>query len=452
MATCWTCGIVSNRFIFACTSCEESKDGILEKADKIAGVQGPGLATVKEELSSGFSKIAQVFEWGLSNIYWELWEQTSLLSSIDRTLKSPSETKANEWRKFGEELRRRGILDKSEDYFLRALDANPLDYRTYIGLGYTYLQANSPNEAKKYFEESLLHAPKNQSFDYKSYSYRLLGHLHECQEQLETAIDYLQRSISLSPNYEYGYYDLAKYLTRRKNETQSFAALKKAISINPEIFIIAENDIGFNDASKSLKYVLNEVYNKEKEKAKQNYSMVVQMRDEVVKAWNRRKEFFFPGGRYPYCLHRIRGSGNSYYEKISKCLIDVDKCTVTEKILNFLSREDKKSLEALEVLSGQNKDRWRWQSWEYRHLYNIPIIKIIREISKFLDNVKQSDDLSADYITLCKLNSKLEQLYRAEQTAIQIPELETGLYKKVKTSWWQRRKGYPSEVYEMEDY
>ncbi|MDY6865975.1 MAG: tetratricopeptide repeat protein [Halobacteriota archaeon] len=76
-------------------------------------------------------------------------------------MKTPSETKANEWRQMREELRIRGVYDEAVKFFSKSIETNPLDYRTYVGLGGTYLRMKMFSEAKKYFEKSLPYAPDN---------------------------------------------------------------------------------------------------------------------------------------------------------------------------------------------------------------------------------------------------------------------------------------------------
>ncbi|MCL4518614.1 MAG: tetratricopeptide repeat protein [Thaumarchaeota archaeon] len=161
-------------------------------------------------MDSGLSEIASVLEWGFGELRWGLQQQTELLRSIDQTLRTPSETKANEWRLHAEELRRRGVLDESEEFFLKALNEYRLDYRIYVGLAETYLQMGKFDEARNQLERSLPHAPKKE-IDYKSYSYRLIGHIYECKEDFAHATESLRNAIALSPDYVDALYDFAQY-------------------------------------------------------------------------------------------------------------------------------------------------------------------------------------------------------------------------------------------------
>ena len=53
--------------------------------------------------------------------------------------------------------------------------------------------------------------PPKEEIDYKSYSYRLIGHIYACEENFNQALDALHSSIKLSPNYADGLYDFAQY-------------------------------------------------------------------------------------------------------------------------------------------------------------------------------------------------------------------------------------------------
>ncbi|MGB3206816.1 MAG: tetratricopeptide repeat protein [Crinalium sp.] len=214
MAQCFTCNSYVEGYQYTCTHCEnlselkklrqtfESSEGQLYKnLNQIEGSIQGGFDEIKDIFSEGASQISQsisevsdklsiissAIEWGFQELSWQLQQQTSILLSINHTLRTPSETQANEWREMAEKLRKRGVLDESEEFYLKALDRNRLDYRIYVGLAETYLQSNKFDQAKEILEKSIPHAPKEGEFDYKSYSYRLIGHIYACKEEYNSA-------------------------------------------------------------------------------------------------------------------------------------------------------------------------------------------------------------------------------------------------------------------------
>lgn len=288
MARCWTCGTHVSGYRYTCSSCEslnelknlqKTIESYGEGLDYIAQIQQEGFKALNDTLSSGLSEIASAIEWGFGEISWQLQQQTDVLRSIDHTLKTPSETKANEWRLHAEELRRRGVLDESEEFFLKALNEYRLDYRIYVGLAETYLQMNNFDKAKVFLEKSLPHAPKKE-IDYKSYSYRLIGHIYACEEEYNQAIAILRHSIELSPTYEDGHYDYAQYCAQLRNKETCLSSLQKAILAKPLYWYLGQKERNFDPVKSEVEKLLSSISTEASRRTK----------DIIVKSENTLKE------------------------------------------------------------------------------------------------------------------------------------------------------------------
>jgi tetratricopeptide (TPR) repeat protein len=295
MMTCPTCSLV-----------EESKalqEVIPKTFGELAQVQERGF----ESLSRTLAEVASTIEWGFEEVSWQLHEQTTVLRDIAHTLKTPSETQAEELRLMAEELLQRGVLEESEKRFLKALDLNPLDYRTYIGLHYTYLHLDRFDEARTLLQRSLPHAPHITSkeeeqprskyysdeeleemirsaqeekrkkklglpwwkieevredkpvelSDYRSYSYRLIGRICMCQEDYQGAVEALKNSVQLSPDYYQGYYDLAQYSALVTDREISLPSLQKAVSGRSFYFYLARKERNFDPLRQDVEELLN---------------------------------------------------------------------------------------------------------------------------------------------------------------------------------------------------
>lgn len=170
MARCWTCGSSVSGYRYRCSACEDvprrlqSIDREVESLHETISEGFADLARIQEagfnQLSNQLSGIATILEWGFGELSWQLQQHIEVLRSIDHGHKTRAETQAKEWRLHAEELRRRGVLDESEEFFLKALNEYRLDYRIYVGLAETYLQMNKFDKAMAYLEKSLPHAPK----------------------------------------------------------------------------------------------------------------------------------------------------------------------------------------------------------------------------------------------------------------------------------------------------
>jgi tetratricopeptide (TPR) repeat protein len=260
MARCWRCGTPIGVFRYKCSACEgiEKINGLREemasKHRELASVFQKNL----ELLSHEFSNIATILEWGFDEVSWQLEQQTEVLKRIDRTLKTPVQTQANEWRQIAEEMRRRGVLDESEKFFLKSLEANPLDYRTWIGLGKAYLQMGKPDKARAYWGKSLPHAPKKQ-IDYKSYSYRLIGHLDFCEDNPQKAAQVLKKAVELSPNYYPGHYDYAQYCALIGDKENCLSSLRIAILEEPLPLELVEKERNFDSVKTEVRKLLETI-------------------------------------------------------------------------------------------------------------------------------------------------------------------------------------------------
>jgi len=304
MAKCWTCGTHVSDYRYTCSSCEslnelknlqktvksygESIDYIAQIQQKgfedIAQIQQKGfeaLEALKDTLSAGLPEIASAIEWGFGEISWQLQQQTDVLRSIDYTLKTPSETKANEWRLHAEELRRRGVLEESEEFFLKALNEYRLDYRIYVGLAETYLHMGKFDKAKIFLEKSLPHAPKRE-IDYKSYSFRLIGHIYACEEDYNQATAILRYAIELSPNYEDGHYDYAQYCAQMRDKESCLFSLQKAILAKPLYWYLAQKERNFDPVRSNVEKLLSNIITDASNRAK----------DAIAKSENALKEAY----------------------------------------------------------------------------------------------------------------------------------------------------------------
>ncbi|MDP3013378.1 MAG: tetratricopeptide repeat protein, partial [Candidatus Subteraquimicrobiales bacterium] len=288
MAKCWTCGTHVSGYRYTCSSCEslaelkslqKKVESYGEGLDYIAQVQQEGFKALNDTLSAGLSEIASAIEWGFGEISWQLQQQMEVLGSIDHTLKTPSETKANEWRLHAEELRRRGVLEESEELFLKALNEYRLDYRIYVGLAETYLQMNRFDKARVFLEKSLPHAPKKE-IDYKSHSYRLIGHIYACEEDYNQAAAILRHSIELSPTYEDGHYDYAQYCAQMRNKETCLSSLQKAILAKPLYWYLAQKEQNLDPVRSEVEKLLSSIITEASRRVK----------DAIAKAENALKE------------------------------------------------------------------------------------------------------------------------------------------------------------------
>ena len=277
MPGCWTCGAYTKYPVFECSACRSVKE--LQNLRKEMPANFTQLAQIQkkgfDDLSKRISEVATAIEWGIEELSWQLQQQSDLLRSLDHTLKTPNQTQANEWRQMGEVLRNRGVLNKAGEMFLKALETNPLDYRIYIGLAKTYLQMNKFEEARSLLEKSLPHAPSGKAVpsarieDYKSYSYRLIGRIHACNEDYMQAISSLKLALKFSPHYAEASYDCAQYCAQNGQKEDCIFLLYKAItdSDTSVYYYLAKKEKNFEPFREEIQSLLKQTREEAKRKA-----------------------------------------------------------------------------------------------------------------------------------------------------------------------------------------
>jgi tetratricopeptide (TPR) repeat protein len=218
---------------------------IREVSDRLADLQQvtetgfDRLSQDSRAIADRLSELTSAVEWGFDAVVWQLHQQNKTLQRIDLTLRTPTATQANEWREIAEDLSNRGSLVQAEEFYKKALSAYPLDYRSYLGLAATYLKMNEFDQAKDILEKSLPHAPSEQGFDWKSHSYRLLGHIEACHEKYQDASRLLRLAINLSPTSVEAQYDNALYCAHTGDQASVSSSLSSAIEGSPMYWRIA---------------------------------------------------------------------------------------------------------------------------------------------------------------------------------------------------------------------
>ncbi len=267
---CWTCGAEVETWSYTCPACQGS--GVLQELrqmllperefpPQVSGrqnasplsclqplrlIQQDALARLESDSPESPAALASMLQWGFDEIEWQLFQQAEALHQLEFPVNPSSQQQADEWRIMAEELRRRGVFEDSEEFFLKALDVNRLDYRLYIGLAETYLRSNQFENAQNTLKKSLPHAPSQENFDFKSFSYRLIGHIHACEEHYHEALSSLRLAVTQSSEYPDGYYDAARYAARAGSQEERAGFLRNALK-TPLYFGLAQKDRHFDD-------------------------------------------------------------------------------------------------------------------------------------------------------------------------------------------------------------
>ena len=254
--TCWTCGSPCVGFTYKCSQCEQllvtrqldehvtlvggqvdSQLKVLareatsanEELGDISGHLGHlrqfamagtlievaqlnVLRELSQTLPKAIAHVEQAVRWSCQQLIWHLKQQTDVIRSIDETLKTPVQTRANEWRVMADKLRERGALKEAVEFYEKSLAESPLDYRTYVGHAEVLIQLDQGDKALAILTQSLPHAPRNaegEITDWRSHSLRTIAHIHHCQGSHDRELLCLRQAVTLSPQYQSARYEMA---------------------------------------------------------------------------------------------------------------------------------------------------------------------------------------------------------------------------------------------------
>jgi tetratricopeptide (TPR) repeat protein len=114
-------------------------------------------------------------------------------------------------------------------------------------------------------------------FDYRSYSYRLIGHIHVCKEEYADAATALQSAVELSPTYYEAVYDLAQYSAQVQDKETCLSMLRSVIDADIFYFYLAQKERNFEPLSLEVENLLREINTDASDRAKKEISKAKEM-------------------------------------------------------------------------------------------------------------------------------------------------------------------------------
>ena len=142
---------VANAQLKAADRIVVSQDRIASGIDKVAfGI---------DRLADGLESIASTFEWGFTEIVWQLEQQRFVLEDILRVLQAPLDTQAKELRKRAENAYKNGWFDDALEDFLESEKKNRYDFTVHQYLGNIYFfEKKNPKMALEYYNKTVKYA------------------------------------------------------------------------------------------------------------------------------------------------------------------------------------------------------------------------------------------------------------------------------------------------------
>lgn len=210
------------------------------------------------QLSDGIEKLNADFNLLMGDVIWKLEMQNELLTSLVQTLQAPLDTAAKELRHRAEDAYQNGWYEEALADFLESEKKNYQDFAVHRSIGniYFYHQIDLP-KATEYFRKAAKYAEPRDGKQSAEAHY-FAGVACAAQQQLEHAIQHMQRATALDPIFYDAHYMLAAFSSALgKFDSMSLA---RAIDGDSRYFERAKNDAFFKLVRSQVQAFLDRLF------------------------------------------------------------------------------------------------------------------------------------------------------------------------------------------------
>ena len=195
-----------------------------------------------EDIADGMYGMKAAFEFGISEVVWQIEQNRQVLQDILETLIAPLATQAKELRRRAEDAYANGWYDDALKDFLKSEKKNKYDFAVQISIGLIYFfHYDNREKALEYFKKATKYArpksPYHASFAllHSALIERDFGHIAEAERMTSEAT-------VLSQDFAEAFYQNAQYNAQLNNVEKSLAAIEKAVKLDRNYCIKADAD------------------------------------------------------------------------------------------------------------------------------------------------------------------------------------------------------------------
>jgi len=241
-------------------------DSIIVSQDRIAsGIDSAVLGI--NRVAEGLESLAATFEWGFSELIWQIEEQRKVLQEILEVLQVPLDTQARELKKRAEDAYRNGWFEDALQDFLQSEKKNRYDFTIHQNLGNIYFfEKKNPEKALEYYKKAVKYATPKSPY-YASIALLHVGLIRYLQGDFQKAYDATSRAVKLSPKLYEAHYQHAQYCANLSRYDEAIKYLWKAIEGDRYYCIKADSEKDFDVMKKQLRQFFKELRNRAQSQA-----------------------------------------------------------------------------------------------------------------------------------------------------------------------------------------
>lgn len=224
-----------------------------------------------DRVEQGIYELKATFEWGISEVVWQIEQNRAVLKDILEVLMAPLDTQAKERRKRAEEAYANGWVEDAEEEFLESEKLNKFDFSIHISLGMFYLFHKIDKEKSlSYFVKAIKYSKPKSAF-HTSYALLHKALIHFDMGNTVEAEEASFEAINLSPNFTEALYQNAQYNAQLLNIDKSIATLEKAIRSDKLYCLKANKDPMFDPIRERVNRLFEKLRAEEKKKSQDSF-------------------------------------------------------------------------------------------------------------------------------------------------------------------------------------
>ncbi|EMS77542.1 tetratricopeptide repeat protein [Desulfotignum phosphitoxidans] len=252
-----------------------SASAIIASKERIADDIGE-LSLGIDRIEQGIESLKASFEWGISEVVWQLEQNRKVLKSILEVLMTPLDTQARERRKRAENAYSNGWIDDAEEEFLESEKLNRYDFAIHLSLGMIYLfHKIDKNKALEYLEKAIKYARPESDY-YTSYTLLYKALIMRDFGKLEEAEKCTNEAIKISPNISEAFYQNAQYNALLNRPEKAIKMLEIAITNDVNYCEKCHNDPTFDNIRSNVFGLFKQLRKREGDEAQSKYSKITQ--------------------------------------------------------------------------------------------------------------------------------------------------------------------------------
>jgi len=249
----------------------QSADRIIVSQERVAS-RIDEVAVETARIANGVEGLASAFEWGFSEVVWQLEEQRTVLQEILEVLRVPLYTQARELRNRAADAYRNAWFDEALEDFLESEKQNPYDFTTHQNLGNIYFfHKKDPQKALEYYTKAAKYStPKSRYHASLALLHR--GLVKYVQEDFEGAYKDASKATELSPSLSEAHYQCAQYCAKLGNYDDALERLCQAVERDRNYCLKIQSDADFAAMKEELRSFFEDLQHQAENEAREEVS------------------------------------------------------------------------------------------------------------------------------------------------------------------------------------